>query len=69
LVLIGLAAGMLAALILAPWLESSLYGVRAKDPASMIGVAAFRLGVAVLACWIPGRRAAAADPMVALRHE
>jgi putative ABC transport system permease protein len=69
LVLVGLAAGMLAALILAPWLESSLYGVRAKDPASMIGVAAFLLGVAVLACWIPGRRAAAADPMVALRHE
>jgi putative ABC transport system permease protein len=72
LVVAGLAIGAAAALILTRLLSSFshlLYGVGASDPVTFGAVSLMLTGVAVLACYIPGRRAARVDPMVALRHE
>jgi putative ABC transport system permease protein len=68
-VLIGGAAGMLAAGALTRAMQTLLFGVTPLDPATYAGVAAALLVVALLACAIPARRAAAVDPMVALRDE
>jgi predicted permease len=68
----GVAIGAVATLILAPMLSSFshlLYGVRAADPLTFIAVALGLLGAALLACYIPARRAARLDPMIALRQE
>jgi predicted permease len=70
--LVGLAIGATAALILARLLSSFshlLYGVGASDPLTFLVVSLGLSGVAVLACYIPARRATRVDPMVALRHE
>ena len=68
----GVGIGAVAALILAPLLSSFshlLYGVRAADPVTFIAVALGLLGAALLACYLPARRAARLDPMIALRQE
>jgi predicted permease len=72
LVIAGLAIGVVAALILARLVSSFsqiLYGVRATDPVTIIGVSLTLTGVAALACFIPARRAMSVDPMVTLRYE
>jgi predicted permease len=72
LALAGLAIGAAAALILTRMLSSFsqlLYGVRSNDPATFITVVLALTGVAILACYIPARRATRVDPIVALRHE
>lgn len=67
--LIGVAVGIAGALGLTGFLSSLLYGVRPGDPLTFIAVSLILLCVALVACYIPARRAAKVDPMVALRHE
>jgi predicted lysophospholipase L1 biosynthesis ABC-type transport system permease subunit len=67
--LVGLAAGALAALGVTRLLEGMLFGVTATDPATFGAMAAFMVGVALLACLIPTLRALRVDPVVALRAE
>jgi ABC-type antimicrobial peptide transport system permease subunit len=69
LTLIGIAAGGAAALVLARLMTSILFGVKATDPLTFGGVALLLCAIALLACYIPARRAASVDPMQALRSE
>jgi putative ABC transport system permease protein len=69
LALLGLAIGITASLLLMKYLESQLYGVKARDPLTFIGVAAGLALVALAACYFPARRATKVDPLVALRYE
>jgi putative ABC transport system permease protein len=72
LAMAGVAIGAASALILARLLSSFshlLFGVGANDPATFLAVSVILTGVAILACYIPARRAMRVDPMVALRHE
>jgi predicted permease len=68
-VAIGLAVGLLGAFGLARVLASQLYGVGAVDPVTFIGTPLILGAVALLASWVPARRAANVDPLVALRAE
>jgi putative ABC transport system permease protein len=65
----GLISGMIAALVLSRVLKSFLFEVEPTDPATLIGVALLFASVALLACWIPSRRAVSVDPLEALRYE
>jgi predicted permease len=66
---VGIIAGLLAAWAVTRMLSSFLYGVRPTDPLTFTAVAALLLGVALLACYLPARRAAEIDPLVALKYE
>ena len=66
---IGVGIGLLGALALAPTISGQLYGVTPTDPATLAGVPALLLVVALLACVIPARRAMRMDPVTALRYE
>jgi putative ABC transport system permease protein len=69
LVIAGLVLGIAGALALTRVLGSTLYGVRATDPATFASAAAAVLAVGAAAAWFPARRAAALAPSLALRHE
>jgi len=69
LVLIGAAAGVTAALGLMRFISSVLYGVQPGDPGMFAAAAMLLSAVAMIACWLPARRATRVEPMVALRYE
>jgi len=68
-VLLGLGIGLIGALAGARIMKSLLYQVPANDPATFAGIAAVLVMVAFLAAYLPARRAARVDPIIALRFE
>ena len=69
LALAGAAVGFVCALVVSHLMAGMLYGVRPTDPLTFAGVAFLLIGVALLACYIPARRATRVDPLIALKHE
>jgi len=69
LVLVGVAVGIPLALVSSQVLRSFLFGLKATDPVSLIGVILLLGAIAALAAFIPARRGSKIDPMVALRYE
>jgi putative ABC transport system permease protein len=69
LALFGLAIGVIASFVSSRLLTSALFEVTAGDPVTLAAVSFLLILVALLACWLPARRATKVDPMVALRHE
>ena len=69
LAIVGVAIGLGAAFLLSRVLSSFLFGVTARDPLVFTVVPFVLTGVALLAVWLPARRASRVDPILALRYE
>ena len=66
---IGIVAGVIGASAATRLLSGLLYGVRPFDPLTFVAVAALLCVLAVIACWIPARRAMSVEPVIALREQ
>jgi ABC-type antimicrobial peptide transport system permease subunit len=66
---LGIAIGVALALVLLKVMAGFLYGVEATDPATFVALSTLLLAVAMLACYVPARRATRVDPLTAMRAE
>jgi FtsX-like permease family protein len=66
---LGMAIGLAVSLVFAKFLQKLLFGVSARDPFTYAAITGLLICVALLACWIPARRAMRADPIEALKSE
>jgi ABC-type antimicrobial peptide transport system permease subunit len=66
---LGLAAGLIVSLIATPVLQSMLVNLSATDPVTFAGVSALLIAIALVACYVPARRATRIDPIATLRAE
>jgi putative ABC transport system permease protein len=69
LVLTGVALGLIGAFSLTRLMRTMLFGVAPTDPVTFVSIAILLTAIAMLACYVPGRRATKVDPLVALRYE
>jgi putative ABC transport system permease protein len=65
---IGVAGGLAAALVLTRWMQGVLFGIEPSDPLTLLQVSLVMAASALLASWLPARRALAVDPATALRQ-
>jgi len=69
LIVVGIGVGLFGAFALTRWMTSLLFSVSASDPLTFVVIALLLMIIALLACWLPARRATKVDPLVALRYE
>jgi putative ABC transport system permease protein len=69
IVVFGLTAGLIGAAIFTQFVRTMLYGVNPTDPVTFVAVPTLLAAVALLACYLPARRATQVDPLIALRED